>query len=258
LPPDWQLPAGVPRGTWQYAHSQQVASGYDEEIAASAPVSFDLELVRRRFTHPGLVVDLGCGTGRLLVPLARHGFRGLGVDISPEMLAIARQKARAADLPIDLVMANMVQLDCLRDGIADYCISMFSTLGMIRGRGYRRQALRQALRILKPRGLLVLHVHNRWWNLHFPQGRRWLVTSTAAALWRRDTEPGDKFFTFRDVPQMFLHLYTRRELSADLESAGFQVEEMIPLAPSGCRALRCGWLLGRLRAQGWIAVARKP
>ncbi len=38
------------------------------------------------------LVDLGCGTGNLALPLAAQGYRVMGVDNSPEMLAIAEQK----------------------------------------------------------------------------------------------------------------------------------------------------------------------
>ena len=75
------------------------------------------------------------------MPLVRRGFRGLAVDLSAEMLAVVGEKAEDEQLPIDRVMANLVDLDCLADGVADYCISMFSTLGMIRGRQNRQRAL---------------------------------------------------------------------------------------------------------------------
>jgi SAM-dependent methyltransferase len=43
--------------------------------------------------EPGPLLELGCGTGRLLVPLARAGVRATGVDRSAPMLAYARTRA---------------------------------------------------------------------------------------------------------------------------------------------------------------------
>jgi len=41
------------------------------------------------------ILELACGTGRALLPLARQGYQVTGVDISPAMLAIARRKVEA-------------------------------------------------------------------------------------------------------------------------------------------------------------------
>ena len=44
------------------------------------------------------ILELACGTGRALLPLAWQGYQVTGVDISPEMLAIARRKVEAEGL----------------------------------------------------------------------------------------------------------------------------------------------------------------
>lgn len=254
---DWQLPDGVPRGTWEYAHSQQIAATYDKSLETDGERPFDLKVLERHFTRPGTLVDLGCGTGRLLLPFARRGFRCLAVDLSPQMLEIVGRKAQVEHLSVDRLLANLVQLDCLRDAVADYALCMFSTLGMIRGRANRRRMLTHAARILKPGGLFVLHVHNRWSNLWMPQGRGWVLRNCFASWTRAEVEAGDKFFDYQDVPKMFLHLYTRSELKADLRHAGLSIDELIPLESRRRHALPRAWLFGRLRANGWIVVCRK-
>jgi SAM-dependent methyltransferase len=42
---------------------------------------------------PGPVLDAGCGTGRVAIELARRGFDVVGVDLDPDMVAVARGKA---------------------------------------------------------------------------------------------------------------------------------------------------------------------
>jgi len=252
--PSWQLPPGVTRGMWEYARTEHIARDYDEYFAFNSLFEFDQEVLNRHFSKPGYVIDLGCGTGRALVPLARRGFRGLAVDLSAEMLAVVGEKAEVEQLPIDRVMANLVDLDCLADGIADYCISMFSTLGMIRGRQNRQRALAHVRRILKPGGLFVLHVHNLWYNLYDPGGPWWLLKNLLRAAVVRDLEAGDKFFDYRQIPNMFLHVFRRRELLGALRQSGFRVREFIPLDPRRHRALARPWLFADLRANGWIVV----
>ncbi|HQU46421.1 MAG TPA: hypothetical protein PK867_26680, partial [Pirellulales bacterium] len=85
-------------------------------------------------------------------------------------------------------------------------------------------------------------------------GRAWLARNLFGSLVRRDQEPGDKFFDYRGIPNMFLHVFTRRELKADLLAAGFRIVEFIALDTQRRHALRRPWLFGRLRANGWIVV----
>jgi SAM-dependent methyltransferase len=54
--------------------------------------------VHRRLPPAGLVVELGCGTGITTQILSRLGYDVLGIDLSPDMLAIARRRAPMAEL----------------------------------------------------------------------------------------------------------------------------------------------------------------
>ncbi len=243
---------------WEYAQLPHIATDYDNYFAHNTLFEFDTTVLRKHFRKPGLLADLGCGTGRLMVPFARDGYPCLAVDLSMHMLGVVGEKAAAENLPIHRVLANMVELDGVRNAVADYAICMFSTLGMIRGRANRRRALAHTARILKPGGLFVLHVHNRWRNLLEPQSRWWVARNLVESRIRRDIEPGDKFFSYRGVPRMFLHVFTRHELTSDLKSAGFEIVEFLPLNTERRHALSRAWWLGRLRANGWIVVCRKP
>lgn len=53
-------------------------------------------------------LEIGCGTGRLLEPLARRGIEVVGVDSSPAMLARARQRLQASNL---LTQAELIEAD---------------------------------------------------------------------------------------------------------------------------------------------------
>src|SRR4029079_2302418 len=44
----------------------------------------------------GLVLELGCGTGRIAVPIARSGVRTVGIDRSEEMLSRAKKRVARA------------------------------------------------------------------------------------------------------------------------------------------------------------------
>jgi SAM-dependent methyltransferase len=55
------------------------------------------------------VLEVACGSGRVLVPLARAGFQAVGIDISPHMLALARAKLEQNDVcdSAQLIEADM-------------------------------------------------------------------------------------------------------------------------------------------------------
>lgn len=59
------------------------------------------------------VLELGCGTGRVLVPLARRGFQVTGLDASPAMLERARRRieAQGVGAHVSLVQQDMRELD---------------------------------------------------------------------------------------------------------------------------------------------------
>jgi hypothetical protein len=90
-----------------------------------------------------------------------------------------------------------------------------------------------------------------------PQGRLWLIENWWGATVRGNQEPGDKFFDYRGIPNMFLHVFTRSELKRDLLSAGFRIVEFISLDTERRHALGSPWFFGRLRANGWIVVCQR-
>jgi SAM-dependent methyltransferase len=256
-PADWQLPAGVDRGLWDYLRNPELARNYDDYLAGSSLPLVDQEFVARHCPRPGRLIDLGCGTGRLLVPFARRGYWVLGVDLSEEMLRVAGEKAAAAGVVVHRLKANLVELDGLCDATFDYAACLFSTLGMVNGSAERRRALGHVHRLLKPGGVFVLHVHNRWFNLWSPGGRAWLRENAWRSLLGRGEAGTVRMPVHQQVAGLKLHLFTRREAVSELRRAGFQILEVRPvsLRPDG-RLPWPGWF-GRLRAYGYLAAAKK-
>jgi SAM-dependent methyltransferase len=59
----------------------------------------------------GPALELGCGNGRLLIGYRRDGLDVSGVDVSADMLAICQAHADAANLPVQLHLADWLTLD---------------------------------------------------------------------------------------------------------------------------------------------------
>jgi SAM-dependent methyltransferase len=83
------------------------AESYDlenpvEDTSVEAINNFLLAIARETGAP---ILELGCGTGRFTIPLARQGFDLIGLDVVPGMLARALQKA--GDLPVQWVEADV-------------------------------------------------------------------------------------------------------------------------------------------------------
>lgn len=91
-------------------YAQLLAEQYDDVYAVlrdpSGDVGFYVELARRT---GGPVLELGCGTGRVLLPIARAGIACVGVDASASMLEVLRRKRPPRNLR--LIEARMESLD---------------------------------------------------------------------------------------------------------------------------------------------------
>ncbi len=64
---------------------------------------------------PGRALDLGCGTGTQSLYLAQHGWSVVGIDLAPQAIERARQKARQAGAKVDFQIADVTRLDFLHD-----------------------------------------------------------------------------------------------------------------------------------------------
>lgn len=256
---DWQLPPGVVPGTWEYVANREIAEDYDEYFAVHPMFDFDEAVLERWFTTPGTLVDFGCGTGRALLPFARRNFRCVALDLSLPMLRVVGEKARMDQLHVDRICANLADLGCLADAWADYACCLFSTLGMIDGAQNRLAALKGIRRTLKPGGVFVLHVHNSWHHLRYREGRRRFLRDLPNRLPGRVSTFGDRTYAYRGLPRMFLHAFSKRELTDLLDKSGFVIKETTLLGlpkEDHQEPLAHSWFLSRLRAYGWVVVCR--
>lgn len=136
----------------------------------------------------GPVLELGCGTGRITIPLARGGIDMTGLDAVPGMLARARQKA--GDLPV-----RWVEGDVRRFQLGARFRLIFATTGVVEhmlARPDQEALLARVREHLAPGGLFALDValprlvaggdmaeEQPWFSYEDEQGRTVLVSGTS-------------------------------------------------------------------------------
>ncbi len=104
------------------------------------------------------LLDVACGTGRHSIPFAEIGLRVTGVDLSPDMLAMARKKAEALNLKVSFGVADMRKLRF--DGKFDALVCMNSAFNYMMTDDDAARAARRFHAALKPGGVAVIDVMN--------------------------------------------------------------------------------------------------
>ncbi len=198
---------------WSVSVTEDVEFYVDEAVASGGPV-----------------VELAVGTGRIAVPTARAGIPVIGVDESPGMIAVARERAEqegVADL-VDLRLGD------LRRPPVDERVPLvtipFRSLLHMPDEAEKLRALQGAASVLQPDGRLVFDV--------FAPSREDIEETDGLWLERErgiferadwDEQARTLSLSVRSDEQsatMHLHWLSPAEWNALLEEAGFDVETL--------------------------------
>lgn len=138
-----------------------------------ASVREDVEMYRQFATQAGSpILELGCGTGRIALPLARDGHEVAAVDISPAMLAALRaklsQEPPEVSTRVQVIQADMRRLALGREFALALC--PLNTFLHMTTQADQLAALGSAFRHLAPGGRLVVDVASPLALLLIPAG----------------------------------------------------------------------------------------
>lgn len=147
---------------------EQFFDGYapvymDECFVTNTVAEIDFVIGETGIAPGGRVLDIGCGTGRHTIELAKRGYRVTGVDLSSGMLTQARTTADEARVEIELIHSNAASFasDAVYDAAVCLCEGAFCLLGADDDPSDRDLAiLRNINAALKPGSTFVLTALN--------------------------------------------------------------------------------------------------
>ncbi|HEX7376629.1 MAG TPA: class I SAM-dependent methyltransferase [Pirellulales bacterium] len=175
----------------------------------------------------GRLLDFGCGAGAFLERMRDSGWRVEGLDLSPlAAQAVMRQRG------IQVHVGTLPHADLPPDSFD--CVTMWQALEHVH---QPRETVREARRLLRPRGLLVVAVPNlaSWSFEHF--GRQWFGL---------------------DVPRHLTH-FTPSTLNALLAAEGFRVLRTTFVGTDGWIRQSARRLAASESSHGWLTACRwKP
>ena len=94
----------------------------DNSFTRNTVQEVDFILAELELPLKSCILDIGCGTGRHAVELAKRGYQITGVDISAGMLVEARKAARQAKVDVTWVQADAVKLTSAEKFDAAICL----------------------------------------------------------------------------------------------------------------------------------------
>lgn len=132
-----------------------IAPYYDLEFAG---IEVDLDLYLGYAERVGSpILELGCGTGRLLAPLAEAGYEVIGLDSSATMLERALSHLDGAGLqPVCLLQGDMRDLSCLAEKRFRLVIVAINSFMHLLNHDDQLAALRSIARILDDDGIVII------------------------------------------------------------------------------------------------------
>jgi len=196
----------------------------------------ETDFIQSALPKKGITLDLCCGTGRHSIILRRRGWAIIGLDLSKNLLAIAKRNMKNERVKFPLVRADMRHFP-FRNQVFDAVICMFTSFGYLPSESEDMKSFKEVRRTLREGGKFLLDVANKDHVIKVFQEREWaefepfymlekrsldLQTSRLLSQWtiiRKDTKK------VRSL-QHNVRLYTFQRLKQMLSKADLKVKEV--------------------------------
>ncbi len=164
-----------------------IAQYYDRLNGADydAMTAFLCETMRRFGNgKEHLVLDLACGTGSIALRLAQRGYDVIGVDLSADMLAFAKENAEQAEQKILYLQQDMRQFELY--GTVDAAFCCLDSLNYLTKTEDIAKCFATVHNYLNPNGLFVFDVHTPYCLAQYGQKEFVFEEDGVLLAWQND------------------------------------------------------------------------
>jgi ubiquinone/menaquinone biosynthesis C-methylase UbiE len=167
------------------------------------------------------LVDFGCGNGRLFELFKDKKIEYFGIDFSEKLIEIAREKYRNYS-NIEFLVGNVLKTEFKKNSFDTvYSIAL---LHQIPSKKFRLQVLKEAKRILKSTGFLILTIWNIWQRKYI---KNILKTFILKIIGLTKLDFKDAFIPWKKrdgtIITRYYHAFTIKELRKIVKEAGFKI-----------------------------------
>lgn len=150
--PDVRVNKSVSTVEYGYAFALAYQILWEERFAVPMSRLFS-GMVEHFQIHGNTFADIACGTGRFAYEIAKQGYKGTGIDLSPHMIRIARQ--RASQTVLELVF-EVHDMRCFRlSGPVDFITCWFDSINYLHSIDEVTQVFERCYGFLKLGGALL-------------------------------------------------------------------------------------------------------
>lgn len=205
------------------------------DIDYSKWADFIEEIFRLNGLLPGLILDLGCGTGSFTIEMAKKGYEMIGVDISYDMLSCAREKSDNSGTDILYLNQDMTEFELY--GTVDAAVSLMDSVNYITRVNDLKRMFKLVKNYLNPGGLFIFDI-NTPYKLRKVLGNNvfYDVGEDASYIWKNSYDSRRKICEFdltffvKEGHSYIKHdevhyerAYSVKELKALIKTAGLEV-----------------------------------
>ena len=218
------------------AYDYAFASVYDKFTQNAEPAgraAYVLDLLKNAGIPSGILLDLACGTGAMTESYVKAGYDVIGVDLSDEMLDIARRRLGPDVL---LLGQDMTELDLY--GTINACVCSLDSVNHLTQIEDVKKAFSRVSLFTEPGGVFVFDVNTVYKHREVLGNNVFVYEDeTDYLVWQNFYDPEDESVVealdvfslredgayVRDADEIVERAYDEKTLTSLLEETGFQV-----------------------------------